>query len=161
MPQLMPDPYKGFGALRKGRHSSPGADYFLTICLQRPSSALHQADVGRQCMAELHRLQDEQAWTLRCGVIMPDHLHLLISLGQTCDLSSGVRLFKGRLTRCCASTKRLGSKASTIIACIPMRIACQSSSAFFSIPIARNSCRWISLGRDISAHLRTGAGLGG
>ena len=94
----MPDPYKGFGALRKGRHSSPGADYFLTICLQRPSSVLNQTETGRQCLSELLRLQEDQALTLRCEVTMPDHLHLLISLGQYANLSSVVRLFKGRLT---------------------------------------------------------------
>jgi len=38
------------------------------------------------------------ALLLRCGVIMPDHLHLLVSLGQTLDLSSVIRLFKGRMT---------------------------------------------------------------
>ena len=94
----MSDPRKGYGALRKGRHSSPGADYFLTICLQRPSAALTDAEVSQACLTEVCRLENAQALMLRSAVIMPDHLHLLVTLGMTADLSSVVRLFKGRLT---------------------------------------------------------------
>ncbi len=39
-----------------------------------------------------------EAWRVRCAVFMPDHLHPLITLGRTHDLSSVVRLLKGRLT---------------------------------------------------------------
>lgn len=94
----MPDPRKGYGALRKGRHSSPEADYFLTVCLQRPSSVLTEEEVSQRCLMELRRLEKEQTMTLRCAVIMPDHLHLLITLGHTTSLSSIIRFFKGRLT---------------------------------------------------------------
>jgi len=94
----MPNPFKGYGALRKGRQSSPGADYFLTLCLQRPTSALNDSDVRLQCLTELHRLESNESFVLRCAVIMPDHLHLLITLGDRTSLSSLVRLFKGRMT---------------------------------------------------------------
>jgi putative transposase len=94
----MPDPLKGYCALRKGRHSSPGADYFITICLQRPSDALSDSFVRQCCLTELWRLETEHCMGLRCVVIMPDHLHLLLTLGPGTNLSSVVRLFKGRLT---------------------------------------------------------------
>jgi REP element-mobilizing transposase RayT len=94
----MEAPLKGFGALRKGRHSSPGADYFITICLQRPSAALIKGHIAQCCLVELRRLEAEQVLRLRCAVFMPDHLHLLATLGQTANLSAVVRLFKGRLT---------------------------------------------------------------
>jgi REP element-mobilizing transposase RayT len=94
----MSDSLKGYGALRKGRHSSPGADYFITICLQRPSSVLGEGFVRQCCLTELRRLESDQAGVLRCAVIMPDHLHLLITLGNTISLSEAIRLLKGRLT---------------------------------------------------------------
>lgn len=94
----MPDPLKGFGALRRGRYSSAGSDYFLTICLQRPSSALTDHEVTPCCLAEMRRLESAQIWVLRTAVVMPDHLHLLVTLGDTIALSSAIRLFKGRLT---------------------------------------------------------------
>lgn len=94
----MPDPLKGYGALRKGRHSSPGADYFITICLRRPSAALDENFVRQCCLTELWRLETEQFMGLRCAVIMPDHLHLLLTLGPVTSLSSVVRLFKDRMT---------------------------------------------------------------
>lgn len=94
----MPDPLQGYGALRKGRHSSPGFEYFLTICLQRPSTALTNHKVAQGCLAEMRRLDTAQVWGLRTAVVMPDHVHLLITLGDTTELSSAVRLFKGRLT---------------------------------------------------------------
>lgn len=46
----------------------------------------------------MHRLEDELAWKLHCAVVMPDHLHLLVTLGDNTALSSAMRLFKGRLT---------------------------------------------------------------
>ena len=96
--RAMPDPSRGYGALRKGRFSSPGAEYLLTICLKRPASALCNDDVIARGRAELRRLEDEQAMQLRCATFMPDHMHLLVTLGQTANLSSVVRLFKGRMT---------------------------------------------------------------
>ncbi|MDB6113889.1 MAG: Transposase like protein, partial [Lacunisphaera sp.] len=45
-----------------------------------------------------HQLETEGVWKVRCIVIMPDHLHLVVALGENRSLSAGVRLFKGRLT---------------------------------------------------------------
>jgi putative transposase len=98
----MPTAPKGFGALRKGRYSSPEADYFITICLQRPSAALTDVFVSERCWNEIKHLETTGALTLRCAVIMPDHLHLLITLGHAMGLSSVIRLLKGRM----ASTLR-------------------------------------------------------
>lgn len=46
----------------------------------------------------MRRLESAQVWGLRTAVVMPDHLHLLVTLGNATDLSSAIRLFKGRLT---------------------------------------------------------------
>ena len=42
-------------------------------------------------------LEAEGRWIVRTATIMPDHLHLLISLGEAGTLSAAVRLLKGRL----------------------------------------------------------------
>ena len=94
----MPVPPKGFPSLRKGRCSSAGQNYFLTICAQRPCSSLHMGPFVHAAFEELRRLEVLKAWQTRCAVVMPDHVHLLISLGENADLSTTVRLLKGRLT---------------------------------------------------------------
>ena len=94
----MPAPLKGYGALRRGRYSAPDTDYFLTICLQRPSQGFLHADLQASCLTELRRLETNGIWTARSAVVMPDHLHLLVTLGSDTELSAAVRLFKGRLS---------------------------------------------------------------
>jgi REP element-mobilizing transposase RayT len=44
-------------------------------------------------------LLGEQRWSIiRTATVMPDHIHLLITLGDSAGLSEVVRLFKGRLS---------------------------------------------------------------
>jgi REP element-mobilizing transposase RayT len=94
----MSAPLKGYGALRRGRYSAPDAEYFLTICLQRPSCTLSAGALPARCFDEMLRLERDGHWTVRSAVAMPDHLHLLVTLGSATDLSATVRLFKGRLS---------------------------------------------------------------
>ncbi len=95
---LMRNAQPGYGALRKGRWSAGGRGYFLTVCVQRPAKGLIEETMARAVWKELRQLEDERRWHLRCGVIMPDHLHLLVTLGETTPLSGVVRLFKGRVS---------------------------------------------------------------
>ena len=97
--------HHGYGALRKGRWSQHDRDYFLTICLLRPSQGLTATPVAAAISAELTRLESEGLWQLRTSVIMPDQLHLLVTLKDAASLSNCVRLFKGRL----APTLRAGN----------------------------------------------------
>jgi REP element-mobilizing transposase RayT len=90
-------PGKGYGALRHGRRSAPNADYFLTLCLRRPSCGLLGGDLTGRCLEEMRRLEQDGRWEVRCAVVMPDHLHLLVTLVADTELSAAVRLFKGRL----------------------------------------------------------------
>ncbi len=45
-----------------------------------------------------HRLTRDDVWNLRTAVVMPDHVHLLVTLGRAVELPDAIRLFKGRLT---------------------------------------------------------------
>ena len=73
----------------------PGADYFLTICVERPASNLADSAVAAELFAQADRMENEGNWTSRSAVIMPDHLHLVVTL-RTGTLAAAVRLFKGR-----------------------------------------------------------------
>jgi putative transposase len=73
-----------------------GVNYFLTCCVDERKSGLHVAAVTTAMLDLAHEMSVEGVWSLRTCVIMPDHVHLLITLGVGADLSGALRLFKGR-----------------------------------------------------------------
>ena len=91
-------PGRGHEALRRGRWSSPGAEYFLTLCTHDRRLSLTAPALASSILAGAHQLTVEGSWHLRTATVMPDHLHLLVTLGEQTDLSATIRLFKGRLT---------------------------------------------------------------
>jgi len=84
-------------ALRREHWSNPGADYFLTLCTHDRQQGLTEMEPATAILTQAHELAAEDIWRVRTAVIMPDHLHLLISLGEAIELPAAVRLFKGRL----------------------------------------------------------------
>jgi putative transposase len=94
---MPPTSGRGHEALRRGRWSDSGADYFLTLCTQDRQHGLTGREPASAILAHAHQLAAEGICHVRTAVIMPDHLHLLISLGESVELSAAVRLFKGRL----------------------------------------------------------------
>ena len=95
---MEPEIYRGYGALRVGRWSQAGSDYFVTGCLDRPLSGLTTEAIADTVRVRLHELETAGHWRLRSYVLMPDHFHLLATLGDRGDLSGAMRLFKGPLT---------------------------------------------------------------
>jgi putative transposase len=91
----MHDPRKGFPALRRGRHSQPGASYFITICAERPCAGLIAPET--ESIVRRHYLEIAD-WSVHCAVTMPDHLHLLVTLSASGELAKCVRACKGRLS---------------------------------------------------------------
>jgi len=89
--------HRGYGALRVGRWSQAGSDYFLTGCLQRPATGLTCEPLATAVQVRLHELETAGHWKLRTSVLMPDHFHLLVTLGPQGSLSEAVRAFKGPL----------------------------------------------------------------
>ncbi len=90
--------HPGYGALRRGRWSEQGRDYFLTLCLQRPLSGLTDDIVSSRISDEAVRLERDGFWQVRTSVIMPDHIHVVATLTGERALSGVIRLFKGRLS---------------------------------------------------------------
>jgi REP element-mobilizing transposase RayT len=93
------DPHPGHAALRKGRWSESGAGYFLTFCTLDRRPGLTAPDIVKAVWAETDRLDTESVWDFRTGVVMPDHVPLLVEINPTPGLTGAVRLFKGRLSR--------------------------------------------------------------
>jgi REP element-mobilizing transposase RayT len=98
MPSIpMPrDPAKGHAALRRGRFSGTGAEYFLTICTQSRQPGLTASPVATAIMDEMHRMEADGTWQVRCALVMPDHLHLLVILGDRLPLSRAVARLKAK-----------------------------------------------------------------
>ena len=82
--------------LRIGRRSIPGARYFLTLCevKRRPGFTVPRiAEALRAAVEECHASGD---FTLRAATVMPDHIHLLGTLGSRLSLHRVVGKFKAR-----------------------------------------------------------------
>ena len=87
----------GHEALRRGRWSAPRAEYFLTICTHDRRRGLSDEPLLSRILEEAHRRETESDWSVRTLVVMPDHLHLLVVLGESMELAESLRLFKGRM----------------------------------------------------------------
>jgi REP element-mobilizing transposase RayT len=89
-------PRKGHAALRLGRWSEPHSDYFLTLCTAQKSTGLTTAVIPAAIWAQVEDMEMDGCWQLRCGVIMPDHLHLLVQLGERLALSRCIQRLKAK-----------------------------------------------------------------
>lgn len=75
--------------LRKGRYSQPLGLYFVTKCLKAGETL---SPGQRSVIVSVIMLFQERKWLfLQAFVIMPDHLHLLFTLGEEKTLSIMIR----------------------------------------------------------------------
>lgn len=92
------DIVKGHAALRRGRWSGAGAEYFLTLCTAGRNPGLIGADCIAAIMTEASFMERDGTWRLRCLVMMPDHIHLLVVLGGRLALGKAVARLKAKTT---------------------------------------------------------------
>jgi len=90
------DDKHGHEALRRGRWSDSGAEYFLTCVTAQRGTGLHAPQPTAEILEVATEMEAESLWVLRTAVIMPDHAHLLIELGSCGNLAAVARVFKGR-----------------------------------------------------------------
>lgn len=90
-------PRPGYAALRRYRRSRPGSDYFLTINLATRGRGLEIPALTNAVINRWEQLDAQGYWRVRTGTVMPDHLHLLIRLGDIAPLDECLKRFKGRL----------------------------------------------------------------
>ena len=77
-----------------------GATYFLTICCdERSVNQLCFPTVAEQIFQTAAKYDQQQVWYLQLMLLMPDHLHALISIRTDTSLSSVIRNFKRATTK--------------------------------------------------------------
>ena len=64
------------------------------MCTERRNRGLENRLVTTSLLD--HAQQIDGNWNLRAAVVMPDHVHLLVDLTASSELSEAVHLFKGR-----------------------------------------------------------------
>jgi len=73
----------GSKALRKGRKSRPGRIYYLTKnLLEKDSSILTEKGHPELAMKRFFWAMEKNWWSILAFVVMPDHYHLVIRLGE-------------------------------------------------------------------------------
>lgn len=88
-----------YSNLWKARHSAFGREYLVTtVTFQRAPIFTSFRDARTVC-AVLRETQDEGLTEWLAWVIMPDHLHALLRLDGTTDLSALMRTVKGRAAK--------------------------------------------------------------
>ena len=88
--------------LRSGRHSQPGQVYLLTTVTKGREPVFLDFGFARMLIAVLREQQDLQHAHTLAFVVMPDHLHWLMQLGERIELSLCMRNVKTM------SARRLG-----------------------------------------------------
>ncbi len=82
--------------LLKGRFSETNRVYHITICSQDRIPWFQDFGRGRLVVKQMRLLQQQQSVRSLAWVIMPDHVHWLLQLGDRQTLSQAVKAFKGR-----------------------------------------------------------------
>jgi REP element-mobilizing transposase RayT len=86
--------HRGTDQLRRGRVSIPGARYFITCCTEKRVQGLNRRSIRDILVETLRKLHGERNFELHCAVIMPDHIHSLLTLGQNLTLAQTQSKFK-------------------------------------------------------------------
>ncbi|MFI5356357.1 MAG: REP-associated tyrosine transposase [Opitutales bacterium] len=78
----------------------PGSQCFLTLCgATRGENQFCHQEIAAKLFASVAHRQRETIWFVRLLVLMPDHLHFLLSLPPDRALTPTIRLWKGYLAR--------------------------------------------------------------
>ncbi|MEA5445402.1 transposase [Gammaproteobacteria bacterium AB-CW1] len=101
-------PFGGARLLRKGRCSLEGQVYMITACIWQRAPILDTLHAARILVKEFRLIEQEAMARSISYVIMPDHFHWLIRLGQVADLSGIVKQVKARSAY--RINKRLGRR---------------------------------------------------
>ena len=81
--------------LRSGRFSESGRIFSITAVTHCRQPWFHDFFVGRLLIDELRLAEEQDLATSLCWVVMPDHFHWLLQLGQ-CDLEKLLQQVKSR-----------------------------------------------------------------
>jgi len=85
--------------LRKGRYSTSGSYYSITLVTEGRITHFTDLAVARSTILEMKRFQDEAVLSSYAWVLMPEHLHWIFKLGSPLTLSAAVKYLKARSAR--------------------------------------------------------------
>ena len=88
--------------LRSGRYSQAGQIYMVTVITAERQRIFDDFSAARVLIQILKAESDKQRASTLAFVVMPDHLHWLMQLGETTELAQSVRGIKS------ITTHRLG-----------------------------------------------------
>ena len=95
--QIFPSrPVRQTHLLRRGRVSIPGARYFITLVTANRQSGLTSAANGAGLLETCRTQYRDGDYDLLMATLMPDHLHLLLTLGKRLTLSQVIGKYKSR-----------------------------------------------------------------
>jgi REP element-mobilizing transposase RayT len=97
------DELRGHRALRKGRVSAPGRIYHVTISTAGRRAWFANARLAMTACRTFEPCARSAGASLICWVLMPDHFHGLVRLGETQSLSRCIQRLKGQATAACRS----------------------------------------------------------
>src|SRR5687767_2750058 len=89
----------GHIALRKGRHSMAGQVYLVTFTTHERACHFAEWDVAAEAARSLSSASNWQASCLLAWVLMPDHWHGLVQLGEGEALPSRIGWVKAASSR--------------------------------------------------------------
>ncbi len=94
-----PHPGPGYKALRRGRISLPGQSYFVTTVCHQRRRHFEKWDTASAFCRKFHSAELWKDSMLLCWVLMPDHLHFMVDLGEEESLSALLRRVKAITSR--------------------------------------------------------------
>jgi putative transposase len=96
LPIMDEQPVRKTERLRIGRVSIPGARYFVTACVQGRKPALTGDAHLQRVLSGMKELTSAGDWRLLAAAVMPDHLHVLFTLGKRLSLDRVIAKLKSR-----------------------------------------------------------------
>ncbi|MEH6825929.1 MAG: transposase [Motiliproteus sp.] len=88
-----------YNRLLAGRYSEPGRDYFITFVTYNRIPVFNDLNRARIVIQQLSRLDTDEQLLSQAWVVMPDHIHILATLGSVYTLSECIKQLKGRSAR--------------------------------------------------------------
>lgn len=84
---------------RPKHRTQPGKTYFVTTNTWQRREIFRQPQAAGILLGKLHEYRDKGFYQLHDYVIMPDHVHVLLTPGQDCSLEKAAQMFKGGSSR--------------------------------------------------------------
>lgn len=97
-----------YSDLRKGRYSESGREYFVTTVTHQRLPVFSDFFEARKLIQQLRIWQENYPVDIQAWVVMPDHIHLLLTLTGDMNLSELMKRFKGSSARTLSSEKTEG-----------------------------------------------------